>query len=38
MTSTTAPSTSTVNAADKERAIATLTTAFTGDPVIRWVM
>ncbi len=38
MTSTTAPSTSTVNVPDKERAIATLTTAFTGDPVLRWVL
>jgi ribosomal protein S18 acetylase RimI-like enzyme len=38
MTSTSAPSTSTVNVTDKERAIATITTAFTGDPVLRWVM
>ena len=38
MTSTTAPSISTVSATDKERAIATITTAFTGDPVLRWVL
>jgi ribosomal protein S18 acetylase RimI-like enzyme len=38
MTSTVAPSISTVGAADKERAIATITAAFTSDPVLRWVM
>ena len=38
MTSATAPSISTVSATDKERAIATITTAFTGDPVLRWVL
>ena len=38
MTSTTAPSISTVSAAEKELAIATITTAFTGDPILRWVM
>jgi ribosomal protein S18 acetylase RimI-like enzyme len=38
MTSATEQSISTVNAAERERAIATITTAFTGDPVLRWVM
>lgn len=38
MTSATARSINTVIPADKERAIATITTAFTGDPVLRWVM
>ncbi len=38
MTSTTSPSISTVAGADKERAVATIVTAFSGDPVLRWVM
>ena len=38
MTSTTSPSVSTVARADKERAVATIVTAFSGDPVMRWAM
>ncbi len=38
MTSTTPPSVSTVARADKERAVATIVTAFSGDPVMRWAM
>ncbi len=38
MTSATSPSISTVAGADKERAVATIVTAFSGDPVLRWVL
>ena len=38
MTSTTAPSVATVADGAKERAIATIVTAFTGDPLVRWVL
>ena len=38
MTSTTSPSISTVSVADKERAVATMLTAFSSDPVIRWIL
>ncbi len=38
MTSTTSPSITTVAGADKERAVATIVTAFSGDPVLRWAM
>ncbi len=38
MTSTTSPSISTVPGAENERAIATIVTAFTADPVLRWVL
>ena len=38
MTSTTSPAISVVTATDKEQAIATITSAFTGDPILRWVM
>ena len=38
MTSTTSPSISAVAGADKERAIATIITAFAGDPAVRWVL
>ncbi len=38
MTSTTSPSISTVAGADKERAVATIVTAFSGDPALRWVL
>ena len=37
MSSTTSPSISTVAGADNERAVATIVTAFSGDPVVRWV-
>lgn len=37
MTSTTSPPISTVAAADNERAVATIVTAFSGDPAMRWV-
>ncbi len=37
MTSTTSLSISTVAAADEERAVATIVTAFSGDPVVRWL-
>ena len=38
MTSTTSPAVSTVSNADKERAIATIVTAFSGDPIVRWML
>ena len=38
MTSTTSPSISIVADADKARAIATIMTAFTADPALRWVL
>jgi ribosomal protein S18 acetylase RimI-like enzyme len=38
LTKTTSPSISTVAIADKERAIATIMTAFTADPALRWVL
>lgn len=38
MTSTTAPSINTVGGADSERAIATIMTAFSGDPIVRWML
>lgn len=38
MTSTTSPSVSTVANAEKERAISTITTAFTADPPVRWML
>ena len=37
MTSTTSPSVSTVADGDNERAVATIVTAFSGDPALRWV-
>jgi ribosomal protein S18 acetylase RimI-like enzyme len=38
LTSTTSPSVSTIADVDKERAIATIMTAFTADPPVRWVL
>ena len=38
MTSTTSPSVSTVADGDNERAVATIVTAFSGDPALRWVL
>lgn len=38
MTSTTSPSISTVASADKERAVATIVTAFSGDRIARWML
>ena len=38
MTSTTSPSISTVSGADNEQAVATIVTAFTADPALRWVL
>lgn len=37
MISTTSPSISTVPGTDKERAVATIVTAFSGDPAVRWI-
>ena len=38
MTSITSPSVSTVSDADSERAVATIVTAFSGDPIVRWML
>jgi ribosomal protein S18 acetylase RimI-like enzyme len=38
MTSTTAPSISKVATPDSERAVATIVTAFSGDPITRWAL
>ena len=38
MTSTTSPAISTVAGADNEHAVATIVTAFTADPALRWVL
>ncbi len=38
MTSKTSPSISTVAGGDDERAVATIVTAFSGDPVVRWIL
>ena len=37
MTSTTSPSITTVAGGDNERAVATIVTAFSGNPVVRWL-
>jgi ribosomal protein S18 acetylase RimI-like enzyme len=38
MTTATAPAISTVSRAESERAVATIVTAFSGDPIVRWVI